>query len=397
MASKRKPLHSSPGHMNFRPNATDTLKNEARGTRPTATPTTIKEVLTKMILHICKKAIFFDTNLKVALYLGSLFLISVIGDFVPFPKSYFSRSDNLFNVYFVKMGWAWTLIFSIPFLFMTSYTICCGNIRKMLTNHLPRIAIATMFWLVWTKLFNVIESGYGKCNVKSFDTKSGCLKAGHFWNGFDISGHAFILIYSSLILIEEARPIINWDNIKEHLRNEKYNRQMAETSSASNPLKNLKDEEIQVLQYLYDKYTPAIRLLFVGMTVLQVLWDIMLVCTMLYFHRMVEKVLSGIFAILTWYFTYRFWYPSSTILPDAAGKGVFQYQKDIKIDAIPLRRRNSLLINPNTRQPIPKFMGMPLYAAANASSQNSSTSGSGAGGASGSDGYPTTSYGGPRY
>lgn len=37
----------------------------------------------------------------------------------------------------------------------------------------------------------------------------------HFWNGFDISGHAFILIYSSLVLIEEAKPIIGWESIRE--------------------------------------------------------------------------------------------------------------------------------------------------------------------------------------
>jgi hypothetical protein len=41
--------------------------------------------------------------------------------------------------------------------------------------------------------------------MKGYETKRGCLKAGHFWNGFDISGHVFILIYSSLVLIEEAR------------------------------------------------------------------------------------------------------------------------------------------------------------------------------------------------
>lgn len=229
-----------------------------------------------------------------------LIFLFFIQDFTPFPKSYFSRSDNLFNVYFVKLGWFWTTLFSVPFLYLTNLTLCCGNLGKFLKHHLPRIVIATVFWFTWTKLFNVIETGFGRCNVKGFETKRGCLKAGHFWNGFDISGHAFILIYSSLVLIEEARPIVGWDNIKEHLRLEEYRRKTQDASPSSNPLRNLNNDEISSLKYLYEKYTPTIKLLFVAMTVLQVLWDIMLVCTMLYYHRMVEKVLSGIIAILTW-------------------------------------------------------------------------------------------------
>lgn len=362
MATKRRPLHQQSGssHLNFRPNFVDGRNSEARGTRPTTQPSSIKEVILLMIMHLCKKTIFFDINLKVALYLGSLFLVSLIGDFTPYPRTYFARSDNLFNVYFVKMGWAWTLLLSLPFLFMTSYTLCCGDLQKIIKHHLPRIFVATFFWFVWTKLFNVIENAYGHCNNRKFDSKSTCLKAGAFWNGFDISGHAFILIYSSLVLIEEARPIIGWEYIKEHIRNEEHNRTVGE-KSLTNPLRNLKDEEMKMLKTLYEKYTPAIRTLFIGVTVLQLLWDIMLVCTMLYFHKMIEKVLSGIFAILTWYFCYRFWYPSS-VLPDAAGRGMFVYQK-IKNKAtasIPLRRTSSLLQQQASRvNDVPRFMGMP--------------------------------------
>ncbi|XP_055376287.1 acyl-coenzyme A diphosphatase FITM2 [Condylostylus longicornis] len=380
MASKRRPIRpqnvnntssSSSSNMNFRAGFTETSRAEAKGTRPTAKPSSIKEVLVMMILHICKKTIFFDTDIKVAIYLGSLFIISLLGDFIPFPKTYFSRSDNLFNVYFVKIGWAWTLFFTVPYLFMTSYTICCGNTQKFLKQHLPRILIATSFWFVWTKFFNIIESTYGRCTARNYDSKPSCLKAGFLWHGFDISGHAFILIYSSLILIEEARPIINWESIKEHIRNELYNRSMQETTS-TNPLRNLSNEEMRELKFLYERFTPAIRTLFIGMTCLQLLWDVMLVSTMLYYHNMIEKVLSGIFAILTWFFTYRAWYPSKSFLPDSAGKGNFNYQNVISKQSTSglsgARRRQSLSpIRRNVGQQtaqnvqIPKFMGMPLY------------------------------------
>uniref|UniRef100_A0A182QMF1 FIT family protein n=1 Tax=Anopheles farauti TaxID=69004 RepID=A0A182QMF1_9DIPT len=388
MASKRKPIHtpsSTAGaggantarpQMNFRQGLNDTTaRAEAKGTRPTATPTSIREVLTMMVLHVCKKIIFFDTNLKVPLYLGSLFIVSLIGDFLPYPKTYLARTDNLFNVYFVKMGWAWTLLFSFPYLAMTSVTLCCGDNQRLLRNHLPRLGIATVFWFVWTKLFNIIESSYGRCSVRGFDAKIGCLKAGHLWNGFDISGHAFILIYSSLVLMEEARPIIGWEGIKDLLRNEEHNRSNNDNSQTSNPLKSLKDEDLKALKYFYNRFTPTIRLLFIGMTMLQLLWDVMLVGTMLYHHRMVEKVLSGIIAVVMWFVTYRAWYPIPTVLPDPVGKGMFNYQSIVKPE-IGLRRRASLL-QPGSAtsgaganaggvgsgKDIPKFMGMPLYAA----------------------------------
>lgn len=376
MATKRKSIHSTStagsNRMNFRPGGIDVSRSEARGTRPTARPTTVREVLVTMLMHLCKKSIFFNTDLKVALYLGALFIVSVIGDFVPFPRSYFSRSDNLFNVYFVKMGWAWTLTLMGPFLFMTSYTLCCGNSQKFLKHHLPRIFIATMFWWSWTKFFNIIETAYGRCNSSKYDSRSSCLKAGFVWSGFDISGHTFILIYSSLVLIEEARPIVNWETIRELLRNEEYNRSV-QNAGETNPLRNLKDNELRILKILYTRYTPAIRILFVGITVLQLLWDIMLVCTMLYYHRMIEKVLSGIFAILTWFFTYRAWYASNKLLPDLPGTGLFAYQKPKVTSNGPIRRRGSLVIpttpssSNNTSRgvpsDVPKFMGMPLYAA----------------------------------
>lgn len=349
----------------------EALRGETKGTKPATNPSSIKEVLTMMILHICKKIIFFDVRLKVGLYIMSLFIISLIGDFAPFPKTYFARSDNLFNVYFVKIGWFWTLITSVPFLYFTSSTLNCGNRDKVLKHHLPRIAIATFFWFFWTKMFNVIENSYGRCNNRMHDSKQGCLKAGAFWSGFDISGHVFILIYSSLVLIEESRPIVGWEYIKEHLRLEEHKRKNPQDSSpSSNPLKALESNELSTLKVLYEKYTPIIRLLFVAITLLQLLWDIMLVTTMLYYHRMVEKVIGGIIAICTWYFTYQSWYPSKLVeWPEAPGSCSFRYQQKAPTassTAANLARRTSLINSKanKSNSELPKFMGNPIYKSA---------------------------------
>lgn len=321
--------------MNFRPSGLDS-RNETKGTRPTTEPTTIKEVLLMMIVHVCKKIIFVDAHFRIGLYMASLFLISLIGDFAPFPKTYFSRSDNLFNVYFVKLGWAWTLSACAPFLYMTSRVLCADDKSRQLSQHLPRIVIATGFWFLWTKSFNLIENVYGRCNVRGFDSKPNCLKAGHFWNGFDISGHVFILIYSSLVLMEEARPIVGWESIREHLRNEEYNR-LTQEKTSTNPLHKLSNTQFQLVKQYYEQYTPYIRILFIAIAALQLLWDVMLFCTMMYYHKMVEKVLSGLFALATWFITYRVWYPLNSTLPSAPGRGLFNYFV-LKAPAVPLRK-----------------------------------------------------------
>lgn len=154
---------------------------------------------------------------------------------------------------------------------------------------------------------------------------------------------------------------MNWDSIRDHLRSEEHSRRNQE-NNASNPLRNLDDTDLQKLQILYKKHTPMIKLMFIAITALQILWDVMLVCTMLYYHRMVEKVAGGIIAVCTWFFTYRAWYPSKVPSPEVAGKGNFFYQQ--KHNAAPsIARRSSLLQNRTTvpSEKDPKFMGRPIY------------------------------------
>lgn len=337
--------------MNYNP---ENENIEPKGNKPIREASSVSEVFVLMIVHICKKILFFDTNLKIALYLGLLFLLSLIADVQAFPRTYFSRSDNVFNRYFVKIGWFWTLFLTIPFNILTSYTTCCGNKRLVLTAHLTRLLVATFFWFTWTSIYNYIEISYGRCNLRSYTDKVSCLKNGNFWNGFDLSGHCFILIYSSLVMIEEARAINGWEKIKDHIRDEQFARNISDKSTRINPLRNLTPKEFQVLKGSYEKYTPYVRGLLMAITILQVLWDVMLVSTILYYHIMIEKFLSGIIAILTWFITYRVWYPTPKIYPNMPGDATFKYNKE-KATVIPPAYRKRKSVNNGKH-----FMGMPI-------------------------------------
>ncbi|KAE8738420.1 hypothetical protein FOCC_FOCC016110 [Frankliniella occidentalis] len=364
MATKRKPIHTytASSKLNYRPMNQENSKQDTKGTKPVPEQSSIGNVLLMMVLHICRKIVFVDTIKRVAVYCSCLFLVSLIGDVAPIPRSYFSRSDNLLNQCFVKFGWGWTMIVTFPFLILTSYTICCGKRDKVL-KHLVRLGVATGSWLFWTKLFDYIEVNFGKCSIKGDFSKQSCLSQGQYWYSFHISGHAFILVYSSLILIEEARAIVGWERIRDLIREEYHTRSNSDDSRTvanTSPLGNLSETEFIVLKSCYERFTPLVRGLFILMTCFSMLWDFMLIFTMLYFHNMVEKLLAGVIAIFIWFVTYRGWYTVPKCIPDLPGEGLFKYKGKDTVN-VPLKKRRSVTTSNPGKGQLPRFMGMPLY------------------------------------
>ncbi|GFQ79527.1 fat storage-inducing transmembrane protein [Trichonephila clavata] len=285
------------------------------GKKPLPDPTTLKNVFLMIIMHVCRKIVLFETEIKITIYLAALVCGSLVGDFTPVPRSYFSRKNNLFNYYFVKWGWAWTLISVSTFLWFTSYVYCCGN-KDRIIKHFYRLLIGTAMWFCMTKFFIIIEAYTVGCMSPKYVTKLSCLSSGSIWKGFDISGHAFLLIYCSLLIAEEGKAIRGWERIGDLIRNEEFDDE--------SPLKNLTEDEMEHLKENYNKLTPYVRLSFIGLTAFILLWDVMLVATIVYFHSMVQKVVGGVVAILVWYFTYKWWYKQPTS-PGLPGQGCFKY------------------------------------------------------------------------
>lgn len=204
---------------------------------------------------------------------------------------------------------------------------------------------ATCAWLVWINTFHYIETNFGRCyNTKDIQLqeKTKCLQVGKFWSGLDISGHAFIIIYSSLILAEEGRSLIGWEGIKDLIIQEEHTRTVA-TENSIGPLKNLCDEDFQFLKKAYKVLTPYLRGLFITMTMQQLLWDVMLVATILYYHNMAEKFLGGVAAILTWYVSYHWIFKMTKLGCTCPGQGLFKYAAEpkINIENNPRLRRNT--------------------------------------------------------
>lgn len=242
---------------------------------------------------------------------------ALVTDLVPVPKTYFSNKHNFFNIWFVKLGWGWTLALVGAFVYLTAYTYCCGKM-DLIKKHLARLGVATVWWYFWTSMFNFIENTTGFCSTEGFYNKKACIQANGYWNGFDVSGHAFLLIYCALIIAEEVRVMKFWSRIPEVLQTEEERRYS----------ERLSEENFAIVKNSYLDNTPYIRALVVALTFLIVIWDMMLLSTILHFHNMPQKLTGGTLAILGWYVTYQLWYRSSGTSPGVPGKGLIRFMKE---------------------------------------------------------------------
>ena len=235
--------------------------------------------------------VLMPTSFKIAFYWLVVLVGSFIHDFLPLPPSYLSNKRNVFNVYFVKLGWGWTLLLLIPFISLTSSVYTSLNPFAIL-RHLSRMAVATWGWYFWVNLFVYIEELTGFCEgEEKLISKRSCYQEGFYWNGFDISGHCFILIYSALVISEELQPKLHW-------------------SSIIAPVEQASPENINGCQHrnIARIITPFVEGFFLFSGLLLILWEFMLVCATIYFHTVYQKVLGALIAMFTWYITYRVWY-----------------------------------------------------------------------------------------
>ena len=301
------------------------------------TDTSLGHVLTMIVLRICRK-ITIDVPLKFRfLYYFCLIIFGgILSDFAPvFCRAIMpirTSKGNVLNVYFVKIGWGWTLALLSPFILMTSSIIHLQSpedqgsggdknskqdkvsqimslCRKMFIKDLTRIVICTLVWYFSVNLFVSIESVYGSCSTPSinattsqtvtakFPSKGSCSRQGYIWSGFDISGHTFLLMFSILTILEETGIMSGWEPFGSTLKGLQQHEQKTKRSDNQ--------------QYIvFERYSIFIRVLFVLLTLLLLIWDFMLIQTVLFYHTMIQKAVAGIWSVSLWFICYRIIFPS---------------------------------------------------------------------------------------
>ncbi|EEH44196.1 uncharacterized protein PADG_00485 [Paracoccidioides brasiliensis Pb18] len=145
------------------------------------------------------------------------------------PVNYFAQKKNIFNVYFVKIGWVWTTLAFIGLLLtQPSFTSRClsPNTRlRRVGQAIFRYALVTTSWWLTTQWFfgpGIIDRSFiatgGRCEApipSSADpiselavvlTATACKASGGAWTGgHDVSGHVFMLVLASAFLLIELQ------------------------------------------------------------------------------------------------------------------------------------------------------------------------------------------------
>ena len=295
----------------------------ASGKLPVAEPTSVSKFAIIFMTHICKKVLLIDPLYRFGIYVCAVTVVSLVTDLVPpLPISFFTNKRNFFNTYMVQFGWGWTFSTLAGFIYYTSNTYCCGD-KFLIKKHLARLLVGTFWWFFCTTLFGYIENVTGFCSTVEIDhyNKKICVAAGGTWKGFDISGHAFLLIFCSLLICEEAKCIYGWERIPEILQDEEDNNHGTLTKS-----------QIADMRKSYTEHLGYVRGFLSGLTMLVMVWDVMLMSTVLYFHNMPQKLIGTLFAGLGWYITYRGVYNlGSTWCPELPGSGLFKYMNKAKL------------------------------------------------------------------
>ena len=268
--------------------------NAGRVISPALRPKTLRRKVIHFFLHSSPLGKVFAVG--TIILLGSLLqLLDVV------PDSIFAYNFNPANQYLAKLSWLWTLIFILAALTITA-PLYSGLKWKMTIRHFSRLVIGHLVWYCGTYMLNLMDNALGKCTVDTFNTYRTCTKAGHTWNGFNISGHTFLLTYCILIITEEASNVKLevWDG---------FSLQDNRVFDKLGPQAKL------WLIYWWRKVGGLVEVTEIYGLSLVLVWILMVTTTSLYFHTFLEKMIGFFFGVGCWYVSYDLVYGISAYVP----------------------------------------------------------------------------------
>ena len=253
---------------------------------------------------------------KALILLVIVLLGSVIHALDLSPYTNFADRNNPVNIYLVKYSWGWTLLVIAPATFFPA-VLYSGLCWRTILRHLSRLVVSHLIWLSVTSLIVLLDSQVGTCEDDEIIDRSACIRKGHLWLGFDISGHIFLLTYCIYVITEECANIKLevWYEYESVLEQEKH------------VVDKLSPKAVETLTTMHKMTSWLIEPLELLCLTLILIWVAMVVSTSLYFHTFVEKVLGYVCAWLSWYLTYRWLYGKSKYLPCLPSEGYLNPQR----------------------------------------------------------------------
>ncbi|KEF58627.1 uncharacterized protein A1O9_06553 [Exophiala aquamarina CBS 119918] len=230
------------------------------------------------------------------------------------PSNYFSGKKNVFNLYFVKIGWFWTTLAFTLLQFTTRPPP--ANTQKHYMQATLRYVLITLSWYLTTQWFfgpALIDRSFtitgGQCepqfyneaglqetlDLKFISSGPACKVAGGTWRGgYDISGHVFMLVLSSAFLLYEL-----------YIADRHSSHPSVSPQAAARLAHDLTEEERNAVGGWEPEWIARVRVWSRYLLYLVVILDLwMLMMTAIWFHTWLEKASGLVLAGFTVWGTY---------------------------------------------------------------------------------------------
>ena len=281
-----------------------------------ATATHIKPgaSLTRKILHHSVHIPVSKKAPAMLLLVSVLSLIAWLGHSPSIP--YLSEKQNVVNSLLVKWSWAWSLLCLVPSVMLTA-CLYSGLKWRAVLCHLSRLLVAHCIWFFTTRAFVLLKLVVGVCSDGSSKGYEDCVRENASWNGFDISGHVFLLTYCVYVLTEEVSGL-RWEVLGE------FEDCLQQEYRAMDKLAKARE----LLPHIHRHFSPFAQGLELFAATLMTLWVAMAITTSLYFHTVLEKVLGGVWGWVAWKATYG-WLYGKAYSPDRPDQGFLNPLKQV--------------------------------------------------------------------
>ncbi|XP_050686299.1 acyl-coenzyme A diphosphatase FITM2-like isoform X1 [Eriocheir sinensis] len=256
----------------------------------------------------CRHHLHIPFTFKVAYYITTCLLFSTIRYYVDLPHiEAITGRQSILNQVFVKKAWGITLV--VFSLYRITSLFLRPKLRVDLKQFLVRSAVTTLCFFFWCQaIFPVIDDFSSTCiagNQTLALSKYECLsKEGREYLSFDISGHAFLLTFCVLVMMDESKEILYFLWLGKWLFGE-----ATQDKTEDSTWPTLEEKAAKSLRKWFPLLSPLVAITFLIMCALALLWDFMILITTLYYHSFAEKGVGTALALLSWGLIYRAAFP----------------------------------------------------------------------------------------
>ncbi|CAI58649.1 Acyl-coenzyme A diphosphatase FITM2 [Caenorhabditis elegans] len=256
-------------------------------TKRPASPNSTPNAALGIFVAIARQILFIDARKVALFYLAFVTVLSFIESRIELDSTYYLvQKHSVLNQYGVKMGWFWTLVIVGPFIWFSSKAHNRRDRDQPIVD-VCRLGVGTACWYFSVQFFHKVLALTSMCDKGRTLTRAQCSEKEGVWTpGYDISGHCFLMIYSILIITEEAIAYRHYQQV----------------TDAVHQMDGDREE--------HDRLTRCIQYFFVAMLFLHAFWFKQIIISVLYYHIFIEEILGAVAAVVCWFVTYRMLYPA---------------------------------------------------------------------------------------